>query len=74
MTKLGGRQCRGVTAGFFRVPTASFRADRDRVALSGAFFTDAAWRGSAASLRSFATIRASSECLRGCVGMSLQAL
>ena len=35
-----------------------------------AFLTDAAWRGSAASLRISATIFASAECVRRCVGMS----
>ncbi len=70
MTKLGWRQCREGPAGFFRVLTTRFLGDRGRFSCSRAFLTDAAWRGSAASLRISATICASSECVRGCVGMS----
>jgi hypothetical protein len=47
----------------------AFRGDRGRVPFSRVLLTDAAWRGSAALLRISATISASSEYLRGCVGM-----
>ena len=64
------RQCRGDRRDLLGVPTKRLRGDRGRVFLSKAFLTDAAWRGAAASLRIPTTICASSECLRGCVGMS----
>jgi hypothetical protein len=74
MTKLGWRQCRWEAAGFFRVPTMRFRGGRGRVPFSRYFLTDVAWRGSAASLRISATISASIECVRGCIGMPLRSL
>ena len=54
---------------FLGVPTKRVRGDKGRARLLRAFLTDAAWRGSAASLRISATICASSACVRGCVGM-----
>ena len=70
MTKLGWHQCRGSGWTFSVFPPSVSRATGAGFSFSRAFLTDAAWRGSAASLRMSATISASSACVRGCVGMS----